>query len=93
MAIEELFTFRSRESLAFAIFLIVFAAVYFLISRFMRNKQAAVIISLVVSIIGAWKLYTGDFYGWENTFVWVLIIMVIGIIISFFVKRRRKFPL
>lgn len=94
MAYEYL-VFEHPEALAVGVFIILFIVSNYAIVKFIRNKGIALIVSLLIAGIAAWKLYSERFYGWEGTLAFVLIAAVIVIIIkiflSFFKGVRRGF--
>jgi hypothetical protein len=81
MSLTDYLTLENPEVLAIGVALILFTLCSTAFQRVMgrRQKGIAIIISLVVSAIASWKLYSENFYGWESTLVVILIIAVAAI--------------
>ena len=87
----EYLTFEHPESLAIGVFIIIFAVANYALVKFIRNRGTSLLISFLIGLIVAWKLYTERFYGWEGTLAFVLIVIAIAIFLKIFLAFFRNF--
>lgn len=90
MELIDIISFKEPAGLAVGIFIILFAVLNFMLSKFMKENKTSVVVSFALSAIAAWQLYKERFYGWEETLAVSLWIMIIGVFLSFFIKLFRK---
>ncbi len=93
--VSEYFVFQSAEGLAAGVFLVLFAAAYSVLIKFMKSKMPVFMISLIIAGIAAWQLYKERYYGWESLLAFLMIVFAIiifvKIILSFFRGAKTIF--
>ena len=67
--------------MAIGVFIILFAVVFYVISKFLNNSGASLVISLAISAMASWKLYNERFYGWEASLSSSTLVVVIALFI------------
>jgi len=76
--------FQNPEVFAIAIGFIVCLVTFSVLSR-RFDKGSSILIGLVVGILTAYNLFINDFYGWEETLVFVIYLVVIALVIKIFI--------
>ena len=90
-AIFDFLTVENQGVLAIGVFIIIFAVANYALVKFIRNRGISLLISFLIGLIVAWKLYTERFYGWEGFLAFVLIVIAIAIFLKIFLAFFRSF--
>lgn len=93
MAFSDILVFENPEVLAFAAAVLVFIISFTAINKFIREKGAALLISVAISAIVGWKLYRERFYGWEISLALIfglIALAIFGKILWAFIRNIRR---
>ena len=90
---DRTYFFENPEILAIVLGILVFVLAFYVLRRFMDNRGAVMVISLVIGLITGWALYQNEFYGFESALVILIYVAVIGLFLKIawaFLKGARR---